>query len=407
MNTRFIVLAILMIVILAPATLALGISPTRNIIDFNPSQTITGKITLLNSNHKDTTILMTVSGDIAKYIKSNESLITLKASENSKDFIYQINLPSSFDKPGFHDAEIIATEIPSNANQPGASIGTMVSVSMQVRVRVPYPGKYAETRLDVSEANVNESVMFVLPVTNLGSQDIAQAVGTINILGPTNENLGTVNTLKKPVPAQKTEEFVSSWVAEVNPGIYLADAAITYDGKIATAQRSFAVGNLFVDLLRADVKDFKLGGIAQISLSIENKWNQNLPDVYAELFVYDDKGAQIYTTKSTSVSLNGFEKKVLQIYWDTQGLVTGVYRSKIILHYSSKSTERPLRLVVGQASMDAQMVSATGQVISTEIGASGKSSPFNLFLIIQILFIGVNIGVFFYFKRKFDANKKT
>ena len=399
--SKLIVLAI--ILLLLPTVHSLGISPTKQVYDFEPGKKITGSFTVVNSENKEIRLFIVASGEVAKYVTLHNKIVELKETEGSKSFTYEITLPNEFDKPGLHEGEIQVLEVPKDAEEEGAFMGTAIGISTIIKVRVPYPGKYAETRLDVSEANVNESVTFVLPVTNLGEQDILAAKAGIEIRGPTNDVLKTVPTDEKAIKSKETKELLGSWQANVNPGIYHAIATVTYDEKITTAERNFAVGNLLIDIIGAEVKGFKLGGVAKITLTLQNKWNQDVPEVYANLFVYDDKGEQIYETKSASIPLKGLATGTLPVFWDTQGIPSGAYSAKIVLHYVDKTTEKPLKFVVGTDSFDAQIVGLTGKVTDDKGGAS-KASPINMFLIVQIVFIAANIGLFFYLKKKLSKN---
>ncbi len=398
---KFIALLVISLVLI-PCALGLGITPTSRAYDFEPNAVIRGSISIINSDERDGQMVITTQGAIAQYIFLREALVDMKAKE-TREIEYQIRMPSAFEKPGVQAGQIVVTRLPSKDANEGAFVGSAVSISTDVKVRVPYPGKYAETRLDISEANTNQTVTFILPVANLGIEDITVAKGTIEVLGPTNNNIGTVLTNQKPIKAKKSDELSANWLASVEPGIYMASATLTYDEKVLALSRTFAVGSLVVDIVSATVKDFKLGGIAKITLAVKNKWNSEVPNLYAQLYVYDNQGTLLSDTKSPSINLAAQSTDALLVYWDTQGLPSGTYQAKVVLNYAGKKTEKPLRLVVGSTSMDAQLVGATGQVIA---GEPGKASPISVFLVVQILFIIANIGLVIFFVIRMRKKKQ-
>ena len=157
-----IICCLVLALLLASAVGALDITPTKKIYDFEPGQKIKGSFTVLNSEKKDMRLVLSTRGDASKYITLYDFIVDLKEDESSKEFQYEITMPTSFDKPGAHEAEIVVISQPANSDTNGAYVGTSIALATLIRIRVPYPGLYAETRLDVSEAGPNEAVKFIL-----------------------------------------------------------------------------------------------------------------------------------------------------------------------------------------------------------------------------------------------------
>ncbi len=395
-------LAILLTIalLLVPLVSGLGITPTRKAFEFEPDKVLRGGFTILNSEAKNIEFSITTRGELGQYIMPSQTTLELKTGDASKEVSYEIKLPSSFETPGMHTGEIIVTSLPSKSTEEGAFIDNIVSVVTEVRLRVPYPGIYAEGRLDILDANVNETVKFILPISNFGSQDLSSVKGTILLSSPTDPNLAAVITDEKPIKAKTTEELQANWLASVEPGIYKADATIKYDQKTFTMAKDFAIGLLLVDLVSANVKDFKIGGIAKISLGIKNRWNSKISNVYGSLTVFDTKGSIISQTKSSSIELAGQGDGNLDVFWDTEGMPSGTYPANVSIHYADKKTERPIKLIIGTSGMYAQIDSATGQVISEKTGTL-KASPISLILTVQVLFIIIGAGLLFFLWQKF------
>ncbi len=397
---KFIFWTLIFLVLLHPA-FALELSPTRNVIDFAPSKTVTGSFTVTNNADTDMQVVITARGDLAPSIKLFNFLDTIPGGEK-KAYTYEVLMPASFDKPGLHEGEIVVTSAPPKDEESGAYLGTAVTLVTQVRVRVPYPGTYAESRLDINAGSVNETVHFILPLSNLGKNPIQSAQGTITVLGQNNVEITKVQTQTAPVPAQQTTELSSSWSSATQPGIYFARALVTYDGKMTSAERTFSVGNIFVEILSLSVKDFRLGGIAKINILAYNKWNLDLPHVYAEIVVYDELGTIVYENKNSFVSVKALEQATVPVFFDTDGLVAGKYRADITLHYEDKKTVKPFVFVLGTSTFD--ISSPTGNVVSERAPAT-KGSTVSVVFILEIAFVILNIGLFLYFRRKLSKQQ--
>ena len=153
-----------LVLILIPIVSGLGVTPTRKGFEFEPEKIAKGSFTVMNSEQKDVVLEITTREEIADYIKVEASQVELKGGA-SKEISYELRMPASFEKPGLHVGEIVITRLASKGVEEGAFLDNIVSVVTQVRLRVPYPGLYAEGRLDITEANVNETVTFILPIS--------------------------------------------------------------------------------------------------------------------------------------------------------------------------------------------------------------------------------------------------
>ena len=395
----------MLILLLISTVSAFEITPTRKIYDFEAGKQVQGSFTIIKNENQAMKVAISTRGELADKIKLKDFVVDLPSGALSKEFSYAIEMPSAFDKPGLHEGEIVVVGVPDEKEQKGAFVGTSITLSTKIRVRVPYPGKYAETALDVQPGNVNEQVTFVMPVTNLGTQDIRSALGTVQVLGPTNALINTVSSQEAGIPVGQSKELLAKWLAEANPGIYSAKATINYDGQSTTANKTFSVGNMRIEILGAEVKSFRLGSIAKIFLTLKSEWNQEIENVYAELYVYSDNEMKtlVYDSKSTYINMQPLASDSLPIYWDTQGLVAGSYTAKVILHYADRSTETTFRFVVGGDSFEAQLLS--GKVTERTAKVSGGSLLPFIFMGVFIL-IAFNIGLFIYFRRTLSNLKK-
>lgn len=395
------VILLFIIILLIKDVYAIGISPGRTTINFEPNLKQDIKFTIINNEHKDMKVVLSVEGELANYVTLHNVLVDFKANEEAKNFVYGVSLPASLEKPGVNEANIIAMELPPEADQEGAFIGATAAVATQLHVNVPYPGKYLTVDLQVEEAEPSEPVIFHIPVMNFGEEDILHAQASIDILGANNEKIVTIESEDKSIKAKQKDEFVIGWDADVNSGAYHAIVVVRYDGKIARVEKNFNVGNLMIDVNSITVNNFRLGGIAKFNILVESKWNEKIKDVYGQMLIDDEDGNNIADFKTASVDVDPFARQEMVAYWDTEGVKEGTYDGKIILHYLGRTTERALETKIGFDSIETSIL-GTGRVIKAAQREGIKTN--NLLIALVVVLVIVNIGWFIYLRKKKKQN---
>lgn len=379
---------------------ALGISPGRKTIDFEPKLRKEVTLTLHNTGHRDFRAVILTRGELSKYIELSQNSIEFSADEGEKSFSYEVFLPDRFEKPGAHSGEVVVRELPSGEEEEEIVIGALVAVVSEVKVRVPYPGKYAEATLDILSANKDEDVKFFLRTTNLGEADIDKAQAFIYIYDVNNNLVAVVKTDEKSIKSMERKELVVAWNANVSLGTYRATAILDYDGVILNLDRSFLVGDFFVKLLDISVKNFKLGGVAKFNVLVENLANEEVSGLVAEMVLFDGEENIIANLKSAPEDLAGKSRKGLIIYWDTEGVNEGSYEGKLTLKYGDKSSEKRIRAKVSENKIETEIIGVTGLAISVE-----EPGQVSIFTKEQILIVGIlvliliNISWFLYFRK--------
>jgi hypothetical protein len=386
---------VILVVLAANSVMALGVMPAKKIVEFAPgSHEITLRI--INNEHKNFKAVVYARGDIAQYTNLQNTLITVEAEEATKEFTFTLNLPEKMEKPGTHEADIVIMEFPKEfaSEQETTVITATASIVAKLQVRVPYPGKYAESDIIISGAQVGENVVFTLPIYNFGKEDIQKVKATIRIVGATYEEIAVVETNEISVPAGGQSKIVAKWPANVNAGVYHVIATVNYDGKQIRLDKNFNVGNLFVDITRIDVQDFSLGDIAKFEIYLQSKWNQPISNVYGEMTVTDKQGTQYTKFKTAAIDLEPQGIGKLFAYWDTKGVSVGLYDLRLVLHYAGQTTEK---IIETQVNIDSIRTSITpvAEVIAQK-GAIGRDAI--LIVVVAILII-INIAWFVYFRK--------
>ena len=381
----------LALLLLVPTAFSLGITPGRTTIDFTPNADREFNFKVINNEYRDLSVMLLVQGELEDTITLHQEIITFTSEEYSKSFTFDINLPAKLETPGIHEASIIAVELPEDY-EGQTSVRATAAVAMQLRVKVPYPGKYLEAKLDI-ETKDNKTLFFV-SASNLGTDNIQRAKATIDIYDPENKKVATVETTERSIRSKQRVDLVGS--AALTKGAYKAVMNLTYDEHSLIQEKEFKIGDLWIDVREIFVRNFRLGEIAKFNILVESVWNELIQDVYAQLIMKTKDDDIVADIKSPSFDIKPNERTTTFAYWDTEDIGEGVYYGKVILHYEGKTTEKALRTYV---SLDGiEVIDLTAAAVQLEPGRGlDKEAILTLSIIIIIL---TNIGWFIYFKRK-------
>lgn len=393
----FILVGLLMVFALQNVS-AIGITPGRTTINFEPGLHKEVSFSILNSEHKDMSVVFTVKGNLSESVTLTQTYAEFSSSEDSKSFTYLIDLPEKVDKPGKYKIEIVALEMPKDIKEKGAFVGATVSVVTQLYIYVPYPNKYLEAEVNVVESEGKE--IFFVPITNRGKLDIVNAKAVIDIYTSLNEKVATIESNTDSLASLERKELVAEWEPDVNPGRYLAIVTVLYDDEVFKTEKKFNIGEKFLEILEVNIKDFELGGIAKFDALVENKWSNDLKDVYLNIIVYNDEGEVMADFKSPNYKIGSMEKSKIVAYWDTAGVHKGTYDGKIILKYGEKSTERNIQMKITEDSIE--VMGLTGHVV---IKQKGKFNMNKILIILVVFLIVVNIVWFVVVKRLMRKRK--
>lgn len=391
MNYKNLLWLIVFLVILTNVT-AIGVSPIRKVVDFEPNKEYELEIIIRNDGSSDMKAVVYARGDLAQHIGVVDSLVMLSKDESEKPARYKLKLPSNFEKPGVHKSEIVVMEYPSTfATGQETMVSATASVVSELWVRVPYPGKYAEAKLYIDSKEQN--VEFAIDVMNFGKTNIAKAKATIKILGATYEEIASLETNEVSIKSSEQGRLTANWKPNVNSGKYHAVAEITYDEKKLVIEDNFEVGKLFIEIKRIDVKDFSLGQVAVFDILLESKWNEQIENVYGEMTVLDKSGTEYAKIKTASISMPAMGQGLLKAYWDTKGIQVGTYTLRILIHYGERVTEKLIETEVNIDSIRTEL-GPTAQVVAQK--GMGRDT---LLTILVIILVVINIGWFVFFIR--------
>jgi len=394
---KFVLLTLIAIFFL-PLISCIGITPGRTSLNFEPGMSQDISFSVVNSEHKEMSVVISVRGDLADYITLKQTYGEFSKEEEIKSFTYSLNLPLKLAEPGLHDAEIVVLEMPKNIEEGGTSVGATVAVISQLHVYVPYPDKYVDAELNIDESD--GKITFLIPVINRGKLDIVNLKADIDIYDGSDQKIDALETNTDSLLSLERKELSAVWDVSVNPGRYKAIVTIRYDNEIETILKEFNIGERFLEILEIVVNDFELGSIAKFNALVENKWSADLKDVYLNILVYNDEGEIMADFKSPTYDINALEKSEMVAYWDTAGVHKGTYDGNLILKYGEKTTERNIEMKITEYSID--VIGLTGRV-SVKRGSSYNIN--NLLFILLGFLVIANIVWFVVVKRLIKRKK--
>ena len=377
---------------------ALGVTPGRTTVDFEPGLEKTVSFTIYNDEHKAFDAYIYVEGSLKDYVTIDQDRLSFSQSDGSKGFRYTVKLPDKLDPPGEHWAKIVVLELPTGLAESKGKMqvtGT-VAVVHQLKVKVPFPGRYAQLYLSVDEAEPGETARFFVAIENKGKEDLKDVRATIEIVGPNNDHIASLEVGPVSVPSTQGGKLVAEWEADVQPGEYHASAIVTYGEETTRLGKNFNVGSMFIDVLGISVKDFRLGGIAKFDITAESVWNKPISGIYADMTVNDMEGRNTASFKSAVADVEAYGTAHLYAYWDTEGVQEGRYNTKLVLHYSGLSTERDITTDVALGSIRTEIVGISVGAVTAEEATSEQG----IITALLVVLIAINLAWFLYFRKR-------
>lgn len=382
---------------LASAVSALGITPGQRIINFEPNTEHTIQFNLLNDQHKDLMLMVYTLGELNASIELPMQLVVMPSDESSRGLSYTVKLPSTL-PPGDHSTEVVFQEINPAQQQQGVGVETQLAVATRLIVRVPYPDKYLEIgRIEVMKPKSDGTIEFRLPIQNLGQEVIEKAKAELIITDPEGKEVGKLKTQEVHLDPRERILLTAVWDADVEPGEYSVIANVKYDDMYKTSEETiFDLGEVDIEIVSIETKNFHLGQVAKVDITMLSRWNKMIEDAYVTLDIKDPDGNKLADVKTPTFNLLPYMKKTEPAYWDTSGHEVGQYHITLEVHFYDKIITK---YVVAELSLDQisfGFLDATGKVVSP----TAKIDKTMILSVIVVLLIVVNVMWFVYVRRR-------
>ncbi|MBT4835545.1 hypothetical protein HON86_02920 [Candidatus Woesearchaeota archaeon] len=325
---------------------AVGISPPRSIVYFEPNAVESVNFYVVNMGDADSRVKIFINGELSNLIIWEEQIIDLQPGEK-RDFNFLVKMPPSFDEPGDHRVDLIAQEIPIEDNMEGTFIGAVTSVTSPILIRVPFDGPYLGTKINIRSSSVGQIVKLKIFLENLGNKLLNDFQGKVDIVGANGEIVKTI-TFSDSLGLNEFKELELLWDSTgIESGIYIGKLSVDYNGKNAQSESEFRMGDIFVKILDFQT-ELVTGKINNYVVNIESDWNNVIKDVYVNLMI--NVGEEGYNFKSTSFDLGAWEKKEIKMYVALEDgiakLPAGEYDSTLGVFYDELSNSEDFVLII-------------------------------------------------------------
>ncbi|NIO20646.1 MAG: hypothetical protein GTN76_07880 [Candidatus Aenigmarchaeota archaeon] len=316
---------------------ALGISPGGlGEYDFQPNMRVERNVCVSNSLQGYFEVEMTAEGNLTEYVTISEKRFVLgpKATPTgTKCTDVVVQLPEKLEKPGRHRLWIWAGQVVTGSDGSGGTgVGGRVRVGADLIIHLAYPGKYVEAELTVESGEVNEIVKFTIDAINRGNQTIENAQGTIDIYDQGRNKIAFVKTNSESMEHSVWTKFKAEWLASVEPGEYLANATIDYDGFSTFTSEDFRVGSPSAKILNVTSEKITNGTIGTIKTTVISYWSQKMENAYVSINVKKDGYSG--GSQSASSTLYPWKKTDFVNFWDTsKAMGPGEYQGTATLYY--------------------------------------------------------------------------
>jgi len=382
---------LLMLLLVSSLVTGLGLAPAKTKFDFSANTTSEGVFRIIVDNIPSK-IMITTQGELGKYISLEKEVLTVEEHETWVKF--NINQPKEL-PAGDRVGDIIVMEVPaSNLNE--NVVLAAPAIIHKVWVSVPYPGKYLSSKLYITNQDLKQPVLFTIGIGNFGQEDVKKVSANIVIKGPTNEEIAVLNTDETPLGSGKEGKLTTYWQAE-NPGSYVAEVNLNYDGKSQQITQRFDVGNMELEIETIQVNNFRIGQIAKMDIYLRNIWNKPL-SVNGKVEVFkDDRLVSSFNT--VSVDIPERSSAIMEGYWNTQDLEVGEYDISVKASYGDKTKEKSFSSVI---SIDEMQIKdyVSGRVVDTR-----ENKRTTLLVVLVLIVIISNISLFIYINKKLQRTQ--
>jgi len=303
-----------------------GVSPGSYSVDFEPGVVRDFEFRFFFDEGVESEIY--VEGDLSEYVSLGKSSISGTESVRAS-----LDSPMSIGTPGTNIIVVGAREVVEAA----AGVGISADIKGQIKIEVPYPGRYVELSLDAPSVNAGEIVNFNLKARNRGSEllTISPMIQVFEReLANGTDIVKTIRVVGKDVaPAEFAEFSIPMDSAGLSPGRYISTALFEYSpGEFARDDAYFGLGEKRLGLVNYS-REFERGDIAKFEIEVESFWNDQMREVFVEVNIVD---SDVFFV-TPSVVVDPWGRSELVGFLETVDLPSGTARAEIVLNYDNET----------------------------------------------------------------------
>jgi len=372
---------------------ALGLTPARTTVNFEPGleKTITFKV--LNSDKLGLNLNVYATGNLSQYITIEQSKVSIPAGQESVEITYKVKLPDKLDY-GLQTGEVVVAQVPEQSSSEESYVGATLAVATQLYVYVTYPGRYAEGSVEFFSQD--DGVRIIIPVINRGEFDLVNLKANIDIYNNRSEKIASFNSKETSLKSRERTEIVEEYKLST-PGNYKAVITLLYDGETTKIEKDFVFGKSFLELQQIEAKNFNLGEIAKFEMLVENLAKEEVKNVYSQTRIFNEKNELLADFKSQTYDFAASSKKIVTSYWDTNGVREATYNAKVSLNYQDKFEERDLQFKVSQNNIQ---VFGLGYVIASSPQKGESNNLVIILVVVVVILVILNVTWFMLLRKR-------
>ncbi len=338
-------LIIIALILLTGQASAIGISPSRIILHYEPGLEETLSFTVYNGDASPTNVRLYSHGELANMTLFDKDAMEMM-SDSRDTFNVKIKLMQGEYEPGDHAVFIGAVEQAERQSGNRMSVAAVTGVESQVYVRVPYPGKYLSASVSTEDVIMGQPVIFKVIASSLGDENLDNVTAIIDVYDPQGAKVISLASGSESIGPKESKELYAEWApANASTGIYRATATVYYDGKTAAAETNFRLGDMILEIVDATA-EMMGSSVVRFVIDVQSSWNDAIQGIYATINVTDAGGNAAGSTSTAPTTISRWSKAQIEAFLKADNLNDGTYDALIMLHYNGKSSEKKVQFEI-------------------------------------------------------------
>ncbi|MBU1622701.1 MAG: hypothetical protein ABIH82_04570 [Candidatus Woesearchaeota archaeon] len=320
-----------MILVLVQSVVAIGLRPAKTTVDFTPGLEQESSFTIVNNDQTNFSVKVYAAGELAKYLEFGQDELLFNEHDESKKVSFKLNLPQKL-PPGELNTDLVVEELVGESEN---AVSAKLVLKHKLIVRIPALGKFVEAKIS-SQKEENDLKLFS-EVKNIGTEPIKE-IKTKFSLYEGWKKIYSAETTAESLALGETK-MLSVMVPQelVNYGEFDLLAEVSYDKNELVLEEKLILGEPEVEILSFD-KYFIQGEINPFLVSLENKWNKKLKDLFIDVLVFKDQ-EQIDSIRTASFDLKAHEEEQVKGYFDADKEL-GDYIFEVVVNYNGKKSSQ-------------------------------------------------------------------
>jgi len=332
---KWCLLLLLAILILPHNVKSIGLSPDSSYLKFESLKEGEISIRIINTEDRQLNASLRLEGETSKYFNIKTKSVLVPPLD-SKQILIGYTLPYNNENPGPN--QIIVSVVENIPHSQGMS--ARVNVISKIILDMPYPHKYIEYSFKINNINLEENMTLNFNIKNKGEENIFTVKPTIKFYSEENKNDVIKSYEYKAFAMNKdTEKNIHMEIPgmDIGPGNFIAETVIAYDGlNTKIISQNFTVGYKDIEILNV-TKQILSGGIREFEVTLLNKWNNYMPEVYVVAHLEKDGAPITEKSYSQTIGLSALEKVEMPVFINIGDLIPGEYNSVLEVYYDNET----------------------------------------------------------------------